>query len=118
MDDYAEVNLTFSTAFRNVSNTRKRSIFSIVKQYKSQKLMDHEIANVEVDMETIAEWDKATAVAKKKIMVETDLVKVGSLGNSGGTNIGGVKDVKQEKEKVQEKRRSQFLGFGGGDEDL
>ena len=118
MDDYAEVNLTFSTAFRNVSNTRKKSIFSIVKQYKSQKLMDHEIANVEVDMETIAEWDKATAVAKKKIMVETDLVKVGSLGNSGGTNIGGVKDKKQEKEKVQEKRRSQFLGFGGGDEDL
>jgi len=114
MMDYSRVDLTKSNVFRNVSSSRRKNVFGRVKQYKSQELMDHEIASVEVDMNTIAEWEKANKKATKAMM-GLDLHKVGGLGNAGGKNIGAVVGGIKKGAMKTEKKRSSFLWFGGDD---
>ena len=67
---YDKDNLVNSNAFRNVSNMRRRSAFGIVRQYKSQELMDYELDNVEADMDTIHQWERETMLQKRKVSCE------------------------------------------------
>ncbi|GMH93040.1 hypothetical protein TrVE_jg7780 [Triparma verrucosa] len=108
MKDYSKVDLTKSNAFRNVSNTRRKGAFSICKQYKSPRLLDWEIENVEVDMETIHKWERETMLKTKKVM-KGGLEDVGKMGTVGGVKIGGIKSL-AEREQADSKKKGMLGG--------
>jgi len=109
-EEYDRDNLVNSNAFRgNVSNQRRRGLFSICKQYKSQKLMDWEIENVEVDMATIHEWERETMLKTKKVL-RGGIEEVGAMGKMGGVKIGSMKSLDtKNKEKAS---KSSMLNAG------
>lgn len=103
MKDYSKVDLTKSNAFRNVSNTRRKGAFSICKQYKSTRLLDWEIENVEVDMETIHKWERETML-KTRVVMKGGLEDAGKMGTMGGVKIGGVKSLSQRENDKRQKK--------------
>jgi len=115
--DYTPLELTKSNVFsvKGISKSRQRSSFAACKQYKSARVLEQEIANVEVDMETIIQWEKDTMAMKKKEL-KKDMKEVGGIGVTGETVIGGVKDWKLEEQR-QLAKKSMF-GFGASDHEL
>ena len=108
-EEYDRDNLVNSNAFRNVSNQRRRGSFSICKQYKSQRLMDWEIENVEVNMATIHEWERETMLKTKKVL-KGGIEEVGAMGKMGGVKIGSMKSLDTRNKEAANK--SSMLNAG------
>ena len=113
MKDYSSVNLTLSSALRGVDPVEKLRAFGRCKQYKSPRLLDHELDSVEVAIREIRDMEAANGRSSRQIMRSSTLESVGVIGSAKlkGKSIGGVKCPREEKVRRESRKKSSFLGL-------